>query len=118
MEFTDLIELEKKLMDPLSRKDANLVGKLLDESFVEFGSSGKVYDRRSVLDRLSQEKPFTSEAFDFVPIELAKNIVQLRFKTRIRNEDGSLTTALRSSIWKRDGETWRMVFHQGTRASL
>lgn len=118
MDFNTIIELEKKLLDPVSRKDSTVVNQLLDDSFVEFGTSGRAYDKKVIIERLSEEDPTLFEAFDFVPVQLATDIIQLRFKTRRKTEDGFFVESLRSSIWKRTDQSWRMIFHQGTRTGL
>ena len=117
MNFEKIIELELSLLDPEVRKNFSLVDSLLDDSFVEFGTSGKTYDKRIIIERLSEEVPSKIEATDFVPIQLTENVVQLRFKTKRTGEDGLLVVSLRSSIWKKTGETWKMVFHQGTKTT-
>jgi hypothetical protein len=42
---------------------------------------------------------------DFATRELAPDVVLVTYKT---------ASALRSSIWKRIGGKWQMIFHQGT----
>lgn len=117
MDFKTVIELEKKLLDPSVRKDSTVVDQLLDNSFIEFGTSGRTYDKKIIIERLSEEDPVIIEAYDFVPVQLAPDIIQLRFKTRRKTEDGSLTASLRSSIWKKTAQNWKMIFHQGTRTT-
>jgi hypothetical protein len=39
--------------------------------------------------------------------------VLVTYFSRTTDEAGS-RAALRSSIWKRDGDRWQMLFHQGT----
>lgn len=118
MNFSTIIDLETKLLDPEVRKSEAVVDSLLDDSFVEFGTSGQTYDKKIIIERLSHEVPSTIEAFDFIPIQLAADVVQLRFKTKRTSDDGLPTYSLRSSIWKRQAETWKMVFHQGTKTSV
>ena len=118
MDCADLVELEKKLLGPLSRKDLVLFSELLSDTFIEFGTSGRIYDKKITLERLSNEDSITREAFDFSSVLLAPDIVQLRFKTRSKAEDGSIVTSLRSSIWKKNGLSWKLLFHQGTQTDL
>ena len=108
MDFKTVIELEKKLLDPSVRKDSTAVDQLLDDSFIEFGTSGRTYDKKIIVERLSEEAPAVVEAYDFSAVQLAPDVIQLRFKTRRRTEDGSLTASLRSSIWKKSG---RVIGH-------
>lgn len=118
MDFNTIIELEKRLLDPVCRKDYTVLNQLLDDSFVEFGTSGKTYDKKIIIERLSEEDPTSFEAFDFLPVQLATDIIQLRFKTRRKTEDGLFVESLRSSIWKRTDQIWKIIFHQGTRTNF
>lgn len=113
-----IIDLEKKLLDPTVRKTPEELKKLLSEDFVEFGSSGRVYNRDIVIEHLAIETSERIEAFDFTVTELAPGCVQLRFHTKRQSADGSISRSLRSSIWKLFGTDWRMVFHQGTPTNL
>ncbi|MES2803280.1 MAG: DUF4440 domain-containing protein [Bdellovibrionota bacterium] len=117
MDFNTVIELEKNLLDSAIRKDSTIVDHLLDDSFIEFGTSGRIYDKKIIIERLYEENPVVVEAYDLAPVQLAPDIIQLRFKTRRKNEDGSLTASLRSSIWKKTSQSWKMIFHQGTRTT-
>lgn len=117
MNYENLIDLELSLLDPEVRKSEAIVDSLLDDSFVEFGTSGKTYDKKIIVERLSEEVPSKIEATDFVPVQLSEDVVQLRFKTKRFGDDGSIVYSLRSSIWKKTGESWKMVFHQGTKTT-
>jgi hypothetical protein len=118
MELEFIIDFEKKLLDPLVRKDVAIVNQLLDDSFIEFGTSGKIYNKKITIDMLQQEDSTPIEALDFEPVQLATDLIQLRFKTRRKLDDGSWSSSLRSSIWKNINGAWRMIFHQGTRTML
>ena len=52
-----LLECEKKLLDPSLRRNPEKLASLLDEDFVEFGSTGRTYDKRQVLYHLSRQLP-------------------------------------------------------------
>ena len=114
MDISLIIDLEKQLLNPELRKSEAKLGQLLSDDFVEFGASGRIIDKNEVLERLPKENPVHYEAFDFHAVQLANDVVQLRFKIRRSNDDGSISTSLRSSIWKRSADRWQMCFHQGT----
>ncbi len=118
MDFNQIIDLEKKLLESSSRKDGHFLNAILSDDFVEFGSSGKEYNKKMIIERLPQEVFSPIEAFDFVSVQLAADLVQIRFKTRQKNEEGSTTTCLRSSLWSLQAKSWRMIFHQGTKIIL
>ena len=114
-DYSLVIELEKRLLDPSIRKNTSELNELLSNDFIEFGTSGRTYDKTIIINQLAKEAPSSVEAIDMKVIELAHGVVQLRFKTRRKNDDGSFSASLRSSIWKRNGNKWQMIFHQGTR---
>ncbi len=115
MKFDSIIALEKMLLDSTIRKDPTKLDFLLADDFVEFGTSGRVYDKKIIIERLSEESTVLVEAFNFKGISLSPDVVQLTFKTKRKNEDGSYSASLRCSIWKRNGNQWQMLFHQGTK---
>ena len=51
-----LRSLEEQLLQPKIRKNPERLGDLLADEFIEFGSSGRTFDKRSVIDRLPQEQ--------------------------------------------------------------
>ncbi len=106
-----LRRLEERLLDPAIRCSADEVCKLLADDFVEFGSSGAIYDKSSIIADLMQEagvnKTFT--VIDFQARELAPTIVLVTYKI-------VETDTLRSSLWRFENDNWQMTFHQGTPA--
>lgn len=116
-----IFELETSLLRPevrLSREKLNL---LLADDFTEFGSSGGIYDKKEILERLpenSQTSPVDFSVSDFEIKELAEDIVLTTFKTDKTLSDLSHVISLRSSIWRKAGDSWQMVFHQGTPEKL
>jgi hypothetical protein len=104
--------LELRLLQPGgSAKD---IGDLLAEEFVEFGSSGRVYDRRQVIENL-QHGTARIELSDFKATTLSPGLALATYvSTRLDETGAPSTRSLRSSIWKRIHGHWRMVFHQGT----
>ncbi|WP_195914015.1 GNAT family N-acetyltransferase [Planomicrobium sp. YIM 101495] len=105
----EVLELEQRLMH---YRKADFEA-LLSETFVEFGSSGAVYDKEMAIELLGmqalEEIPFILADFELV--ELAPGLVQARYRTT-HNVTGS--QSLRSSLWKMEDSVWRMAFHQGT----
>ncbi|MFI8914759.1 DUF4440 domain-containing protein [Streptomyces sp. NPDC053513] len=110
------IERELELLSPAGRSSRELAERLLDPEFTEVGTSGRRWDRESMLSALpamqgaSEDGPrFTHSGM--TGTVLAPGVVHLTFETVL---DG--TRARRSSIWrKRDEESgWRMYYHQST----
>ena len=86
---------------------------MTDPAFWEVGASGRRYSREYVLDEL--EKRYASpyedvwEAGDFHCLEIAAGNYLLTY-TLIQGE----RVTRRSTIWRRTGQGWKIVYHQGT----
>lgn len=108
--------LEEELFKQSVRTSRSAVSALLADDFVEFGRSGRVYDKQEIVLSLAAEAndaapELTASGFELK--SLADDVVLLTYRTRRVDGDQALHT-LRSSIWKRFDGVWRMVFHQGT----
>jgi hypothetical protein len=97
---------------------------LLADEFIEFGSSGRIFDRRSVIDWLPQEQRHPEAQStqwtitEFSARRLAPGVVLVTYRLAIRRDASAEETySLRSSIWRSIGSKWQMIFHQGTPAS-
>lgn len=108
--ITQLIyDLEHSLLKPEIRQSANELKQLIANDFIEFGSSGCIYNKRDLLEFLPQEKPPQYFITDFDVRELSSTLMLATYKVTI-NCKGSL----RSSIWQYGDSGWQMIFHQGT----
>jgi len=111
-----LRHLEQRLHTTDVRKDIAQLERLLHKDFVEFGRSGKVYSRASILKLLLQEAPVSLIwSQDYVVQELENKTALLTYKSAKLEPDGSLSRfSLRSSLWQLGDEGWQLRFHQGT----
>jgi hypothetical protein len=108
-------KLELELLKPEIRKSREKLDKLLHEDFFEFGSSGEIYTKESILERLPKtSNPPKYTATDLEAQSLSEDDILLTFKTKTEYADGRTVEALRSSIWKNEDGRWQMFFHQGT----
>ncbi|OYW99427.1 MAG: hypothetical protein B7Z15_21145 [Rhizobiales bacterium 32-66-8] len=109
--------LEQALHRPEIRASRDAVAALLADSFVEFGSSGRIYDKATVIDSLAQETSGPNlplaEVFDFAAQALAPDTVLVTYRS-VSARERKQRSVLRSSIWRQIDGTWQMVFHQGT----
>jgi hypothetical protein len=103
--------LEESLLLPDVRKSETLVDLLADE-FVEFGSSGRIYNKAELVSTLQAEAASTQTASGFTLIELSPEVALLTYRIHLHAEPPVHT--LRSSLWKQIGGRWQMVFHQAT----
>jgi len=111
-----LRHLEEQLLKPEVRASREKLAALLADDFIEFGSSGGVFDKRKVMAALTNERPAKLSLRKFAVTMLADNIALVTYRAIRRSKRGARPVeTLRSSVWRmREGE-WQMVFHQGTR---
>lgn len=111
---TDLIEtllpLEKKLLAVGADCDRDCIESLLAEDFREFGTTGKVWDRASMVRELVRIPARRHRLSDVHCTPITHDQALLHYRTVVNGRE-----SLRSSLWvHRDGR-WQMQFHQGTR---
>jgi hypothetical protein len=104
-----LIELELRLQNSSTRKDAEAVAELLSEDFREFGASGRIWDRAAIVAQLSAETPYQIVSDDFRCRRLSDELALLTYVATTPSRK-----TLRSSLWRLEGNRWRVLFHQGT----
>lgn len=103
--------LERRLLDPAVRADASEVAALLHPQFEEIGSSGRQWDRETVL-QLLEGSPDSTRTIEVISTEqVSVDAVLLVYRSL--GDDGA---QLRSSLWLRSNGHWRLRFHQGTPA--
>ncbi len=107
----ELETLEMELLDPETRRNQRRIQELLRDDFIEFGSSGRVYDRSMLIDMFATEQQAKVLIRDFIVREVADSVALVTYRT----VGTSGQEARRSSVWVREGTTWRVAFHQGTR---
>lgn len=111
--------LEQKLHRPEIRRSPDTVRALLADDFIEFGSSGTVYNKASIVEALARESMTDAtplpEVHDFAVRSLALDTILVTYRSIRRHPGrGMEKTTLRSSIWKLVDGQWQMLFHQGT----
>ena len=117
-EITSTIRLlEEKLVESGVRHSVDELDKLLADDFTEFGRSGNVYDKRVVIGRIQKEETARMTLSDFKIVGLAPNVILAKYRATKTETGGQKSYSLRSSIWRKTGDKWRMFFHQGTTAA-
>lgn len=107
--FGGAVEGELRLLDPLTRADPELARSLLHPDFTEFGASGRIWDRESVVAAMADDPGEPTTAEEMRGFRLAPGVVLLTYRVTRRDR-----ASLRSSIWMWHETSWVMVFHQGT----
>jgi hypothetical protein len=115
----ELRKLEESLLELAVRRNGDRLREMLAEDFLEFGSSGRVWTRRTIIELLAREKGFVPPAIvDFEFRLLSGDVALVTYRTvRTDAETGEHLESLRSSLWTREVGKWRMRFHQGTRTN-
>jgi hypothetical protein len=105
------VACELALLDPRVRSSRQRVDALLHPDFHEFGASGRVWDRDSIMAMLDETGPDGPPivASRMKGVRLAPDLVHLTFDTAAGGR-----RAHRSSLWRRTERGWRIYFHQGT----
>jgi hypothetical protein len=101
-----LIELERRLHTAHTRQNA---AGLLSDDFREFGASGRIWDKPSMLAALAAETHYPIESSHFVCQHLAEGLALLTYTAVTPTR-----RTLRSSLWRLEDGHWRVLFHQGT----
>jgi hypothetical protein len=97
------------------RSSAEEITKLLADEFIEFGSSGRVFNKHHVIEALRDERSPARTADGLTVRWLTKYVALVAYRTVSRiSTTGEQRRTLRSSIWKRIDGRWQMIFHQGT----
>ncbi|MFI1396975.1 DUF4440 domain-containing protein [Streptomyces sp. NPDC020681] len=109
------IEAELRLLDPAVRTSPERLAELFHPDYREFGTSGRLWDRDSIIAALTARdapapRPITASRIRGV--QLARDVVHLTFDT-----DTGAHRAHRSSLWRLTAGGWLLYFHQGTRFS-
>jgi hypothetical protein len=107
---------EETLLDAAVRRDPAQVAALLAEDFREIGSSGRFWSREEILKLLAEEEYTAPAMEDFQCARISEGVVLVTYRTvRVDARSGLRAAVLRSSIWTRESDAWRVRFHQGTR---
>ena len=101
--------LERELLDPSVRTDASRLAELLHPDFAEIGRSGRLWGRDAIIGELADETPSSVDLEVLGVDRVAADALLVTART-VDPRGG----ALRSSLWVRNGNRWRLRFHQGT----
>ncbi|MFJ4824705.1 DUF4440 domain-containing protein [Streptomyces bacillaris] len=106
------IEGELRLLDPVVRASAELLAALLHPEFREIGTSGRLWNRETIIAALTADdapRPGPLTASRMRGEELCSDVVHLTFDTESKG-----LRSHRSSLWLLTGAGWRLYFHQAT----
>ncbi|GGI88327.1 nuclear transport factor 2 family protein [Legionella impletisoli] len=108
-----IIQYEKWLI--AKKKPVLVLQQLIDDDFMEMGQSGQIYNKNEVVAWLNRQSQSLREGFQFQVKQISEEVLLLTYLSRIKTQGADEAKhAFRSSIWRNQGEQWRMVFHQAT----
>ena len=108
-----IIKQEIQLLDKIDALD--VLAELIDNEFIEIGSSAAAYDKAEVMRWLASDDQSERVGTSFKAYPVAENVILLTYISTIKDTPlAERKQAMRSSIWRLTGDQWRMVFHQGT----
>ncbi|MCF3962988.1 nuclear transport factor 2 family protein [Streptomyces fuscigenes] len=105
------LEQELRFLDPAVHSSPPLLAALLHPDFRSFGSSGREWNRETLVNELRARGPATAPATvsSLRAVQLAPDVVHVTFDV-----DVNARRAHRSSVWVRAEGEWLLYFHQGT----
>lgn len=111
--INQIIKQETQLLDKVDSLD--VLTELIDNEFIEIGSSATTYDKAEVIRWLASDDQSERIGTSYKAHLLAENIILLTYMSSIKDTPlAEIKQAMRSSIWRLTDGKWRMVFHQGT----
>jgi hypothetical protein len=121
-----LLALEELLLDPATREDPVKLEALLCDDFIEFGSSGRIFDKNSIIVALNAEAPavyapqlpvLLRQISEFKLLALTDDAAFVTYRLSWHAAPNAVAAeSLRSSMWRNVRGEWKIAFHQGTRA--
>jgi hypothetical protein len=111
--INQIIKQETQLLDKVDSPDE--LAELIDNEFIEIGSSAVIYDKAEVIRWLASNDQSERVGTSFKAHQLSESIILLTYISSIKDTPvADSKQAMRSSIWRLTDGQWRMVFHQGT----
>lgn len=113
-----LRELEESHLRPEFRSSPSSIENLLSADFLEFGSSGRVWDRAAVMASLPSDPAFRWRIEEFAVRLTVPGVAFTTYRLLTAPlSQGPVRVTLRSSLWLNREGRWQLAFHQGTLAA-
>ncbi len=105
---------EQRLLLREVRHSREELEKVLADDFCEVGSSGRLFSRQAIIDTMTSESVRELVMTEFEATVLAEDVVLTTFRILRYIQDQVKASSRHSSVWKKRGDSWWMVYHQGT----
>ena len=114
----ELRDLEESHLRSDVRSSAESMGAFLADEFIEFGSSGRIFDRAAVIAFIAGDVNFQFRIDSFAVRALAPGAALTTYRLSAwTDSESQARVTLRSSVWVHRTGRWLLVFHQGTVSS-
>ncbi len=113
-----MLALELELLSPPVRTSSEHLDQLLAVEFVEFGASGRIFDKNAMIAMLRQStSSVVFQVNNFRLLTSGEHEVLATYTLGVRSNAGDvLRKSNRSSLWARREGRWQLLFHQGTKS--
>ncbi|ERS86184.1 hypothetical protein Q672_14955 [Marinobacter sp. EVN1] len=108
-DYDHIQKLELELISPDTRMNASRLDELLADDFKEFGSSGHVIDKDTVLSSANLDFNTIYKLSNFSYKTLCEGCVLIYYFSSWEGK-----RSYRSSIWVKKDNRWQMLHHQST----
>ena len=105
-----ILEMEKSLFKYEYMSNKEYLNNILDDRYEELGKSGKKYNKHDVISKLNNYKSDRNIViYNYTCKEISKDIWIIHYITLSNS-----TKFYRTSIWKKDINSIKIVFHQAS----
>ena len=116
-----LIASEKSLIEAKKKDDGAFFKRTLSDDFALVGVDGSLYERKEALDELGDSGLLELTPYDIKVVALGENAAIVTYDAIVRKapeEDQGPPPRYQhfSSVWVRQGDAWKLKFHQATAA--
>jgi hypothetical protein len=105
--FEHIKYLELSLLNPEVRTVPEKLDQILSDDFIEIGQSGRLYNKRDIIDELEKAPPSTAIFFDFDIRALSDVLILATYKST-----NATRTVQRYSLWEKTSGDWRILYHE------
>jgi hypothetical protein len=116
-----LIATEKSLIEAKKKDDGAFFKRTLSEDFTLVGVDGELHERQEAVDELGDSGLLELTAYDIKVVAVGENAAIITYDAIVRKapeEDQGPPPRYQhfSSVWVKQGDAWKLKFHQATAA--
>jgi hypothetical protein len=116
-----LVASEKSLIEAKKKDDGAFFKRTLTEDFTLVGVDGELQERQDAVDELGDSGLLELTAYDIKVVAVGENAAIVTYDAVVRKapeEDQGPPPRYQhfSSVWVKQGDAWKLKFHQATAA--